>query len=132
MSETYESDFSFDDNTYVGGRSGFIVGGEEPEGMNKVYTGGYSTGGYSTGGYNDYSGNYGLTSIKTCFSVFLVIIVLLVLMKLLSKDNVPKRKPMRIMMNQRPISHGNKFDKLLIPSSYFEYDRYGTQFINWG
>ena len=122
MSETYESDFSFDDNTYVGGRSEFIVGGEETEEMNKVYT----------GGYNDYSGNYGLTSVKTCFSVFLVIIVLLALMKLLSKDNVPKRKPMRIMVNQRPISHGDKFDNVLIQSSYFDYDRYGTQFINWG
>jgi len=125
MSETYDDSYSSYDDSYVGGRSEFIVGGDEEEYMDKVYTGGYSSGGYSNS-----SGNYGLTSAKTCFSALLVVIVLLVLMKLLS-NNAPVQRPVRVMIKS-PRVMGAKVDKLLRPSSLFEYDRYGSQLINWG
>jgi hypothetical protein len=120
MSETYDDSYSSYDDSYVGGRSEFIVGGDEEEYMDKVYTGGYSNS----------NGNYGLTSTRTCFSVLLVVVVILVLMKLLS-NNAPVQRPVRVMIKS-PRVMGAKVDKLLRPSSLFEYDRYGSQLINWG
>ena len=128
------NEFIVEEDKMYGGedRNEFIVGDEYE---NKVL-----------GGYHEYNKSYGLTSTRGCLMALLVVAIVLVLMKILSGNKKQKQKQKQkqvIIQNLQPIKMLPKYhpktdiyeqsiNKVLLPSSYFDFDAHGMQYINWG
>lgn len=104
----YNNDPYDDDNVYD--RSEFVVGDK--------YTGG------SWGGCSELNFSY-------IFVGLLTIGVILMLVSLLMPSKSRWRYHSRRYNKKCKKSYGTRFNNVLISPDYFDYDKYGTHYINW-
>jgi hypothetical protein len=108
-------DFDYDSNTIVGGYD-----------ENSI-----------VGGYDLYGGGKWTSLIKTCVIAFIVVALIIIFLKYMSRSGLPIYLPEHSRYENsgrslgRSYVHQSVFDNTLVPSSYFDSDAHGLQYINW-
>jgi hypothetical protein len=123
---------------YYGGYNEFMVGGDDEEENKPVMGGSCCDGGNEISNQSEevVSGGYdGGAFFASCGVAFLVVIAVLILFKwMTSKTKRVKTYRKRIPVSRAlpaPVRHIDVFDNVMTPSSYFDYDQHGMQYINW-